>query len=186
MAPKHPGKSKSTASPAWPPKVPMGPIEDVLPLVSEDDDSLDTLMIPSPGLLGEGCEGADFGPDEMKYVCQCLEKNKSVTQLNASMSPIGDAGAAHLARLLEAGKAPLLRISLNGCSIGPEGAKALAKALVHSDVMVLELMNNHISDQGCEALIAAARENKRLKELKVSFNSISERLETELEKLLMR
>lgn len=50
----------------WPPKVPLGPIEDVLPLIEADDETLDSLMLPSPQLLGEEAPSTPaFGPDEL-------------------------------------------------------------------------------------------------------------------------
>eukprot|EP00439_Symbiodinium_sp_Y106_P063493 s1977_g9.t2 len=189
MAPKAGKIVKSLAKPKvaprqWPPKVPMGPIEDILPLIAEDDESLDTLMLPCPGLLDGESEGVAFGPKEIEYVCTCLEKNTTVTHLNVSMSPIGDAGAAHIAALLEKGK-PIARLSLNSCGIGSEGAKALSESLCGSDVIVVELTSNRIDDTGGKALLEAVQKNKKLKELKLSFNSISQELEAELDKILM-
>ena len=176
-------KPKAAAPRPWPPKVPLGPIEDVLPLIADDDESVDTLMVPSPGLLGDGAQGADFGPEEIHYVCQCLQKNTSVTQLNVSMSPIGDVGAAHIAALLEPGR-QLMRLSLNSCDIGSDGAQALAEGLARCDVMVVELTNNRIDDAGCQALLGAVQQNTRLKEVQLSFNHISRELEAEMEKAL--
>eukprot|EP00435_Cladocopium_sp_Y103_P037973 s1644_g10.t1 len=117
MAPKA---ARSAASKApkvrpWPPKVAMGPCEDILPQIEADDDNLDTLMLPAPGLLGEAGEAStgsvpSYGAEEMEYVCRCLRRNTSVTQLNASMNRIGDAGARHVAALLaETPQLPLAR-----------------------------------------------------------------------------
>ncbi|CAE7240560.1 Nod1 [Symbiodinium natans] len=192
MAPKGKMLAKAKAKPEatprpWPPKVPMGPIEDVLPLIADDDESLDTLILPPPGLL----DGVDlhFGPEEMEYVCQCLEKNTTVTQLNASMSAIGDAGAKHIAALLDKDdkgtKGTIARLSLNGCGIGSEGARALADGLARSDVMVVELTSNRIDDAGGKALLEALRQNKKLRELKLSFNPISQEIEAEIERALL-
>lgn len=188
MAPKAGRIVKSLAKPKvaprqWPPKVPMGPIEDILPLIAEDDESLDTLMLPSPGLL-DGAEGVAFRPEEIEYVCTCLEKNTSVTHLNVSMSPIGDAGAAHIATLLEK-RTSIARLSLNSCGIGSEGAIALAESLSRSDVIVVELTSNRIDDAGGKALLEAVLQNKKLKELKLSFNCLSQELEAEMDKVLM-
>lgn len=38
---------------------------------------------------------------------------------------------------------------MNGCGIGAEGGKALAEALAsHSDLMIVELMNNNLGEDG--------------------------------------
>ena len=186
MGPKRSPKAvKQSAPKPWPPKVPLGPIEDILPLIEADDESLDSLMLPSPGLLGEDVPIPIFGPEEMTYVCQCLRKNSSVTHLNASMNLICDEGAKEVAQMLETSGLPLMRLSLNGCGIGEQGAKALAEALATSKVVVVELMNNEIGEAGGQALLEAVKKNKHLKEVKLSFNSISQETEAQIEKTLM-
>ncbi|CAE8698340.1 unnamed protein product [Polarella glacialis] len=168
----------------WPPKVPLGPFEDVLPLVEADDDSLDTLILPYPGLVG-GAGSGSFGPEEVEYICKCLQNNTSVTHLNTSFNPLGDQGAAHIASLLAgASKLPLVRLSLNGCGISAIGAQALAEGLGEANVEVVELMNNIIDDEGGEALLAALQRNKRWKQLQVSFNQISDPLQSRIEQVL--
>ncbi|CAE7463477.1 Nod1 [Symbiodinium pilosum] len=191
MAPKPAGKTlakpkagKAVFPKPWPPKVPLGSMKDVLPLIKADDESLDTLMLPSPGMLGDGAQGVDFGPDDIQYLCQCLEKNKTVTHLNVSMSPIGDVGAAHIAALLEKGQ-PILRLSMNGCGISSLGAQSLAKGLAQSEVMVVELTSNRIDDVGGRALLDAVQQNKRLQDVQLGFNSISPEMEAEMEKVFM-
>eukprot|EP00930_Biecheleria_cincta_P067590 TRINITY_DN54297_c0_g1_i1.p1 TRINITY_DN54297_c0_g1~~TRINITY_DN54297_c0_g1_i1.p1 ORF type:complete len:237 (+),score=63.51 TRINITY_DN54297_c0_g1_i1:59-712(+) len=186
-------KARSAPAPRiWPPKVPMGPMDDVLPMIEQDDDCLDTLMLPSPDMITEADAAAKttaFGPEEIEYICKCLEKNSSVTQLNVSFNPLGDLGAAHVASLLSAStKLALVRLSLNSCGIGADGACALAEALAsHGSVEVVELMNNKIDDRGGEALLAVLNKNKRLKQLMLSFNQVSEELESRIDKaLLMR
>ncbi|CAK9096268.1 Nucleotide-binding oligomerization domain-containing protein 1 (Caspase recruitment domain-containing protein 4) [Durusdinium trenchii] len=194
MAPK---RSAATAAKKadlrpWPPKVPLGTIEDILPLIQADDDSLDSLMLPAPGLLGDDVPISPFGPAEMEYVCQCLRKNSSVTHLNASMNPIGDQGAKCVSEMLRCTGAgagaplPLARLSLNGCGIGAVGARALAEALeTASELIVVELVNNEMGEDGGQALLEAVKRNKHLKEVKVSLNSISAETEAEIEKTLM-
>eukprot|EP00434_Breviolum_minutum_P018288 symbB.v1.2.016134.t2/scaffold1221.1/size130907/10 len=139
-------------------------------------------MLPVPGMLEE-IELQSYGAEEMEYVCQCLQKNTSVTQLNASMNLIGDVGAKHVASMLsQSPKLPLARLSLNGCGIGAEGGKALAEALAsHSDLMIVELMNNNLGEEGGQALLKALERNKRLKEVKVAWATSSEGLHDAVE-----
>ncbi|CAE8696824.1 unnamed protein product [Polarella glacialis] len=83
-----------------------------------------------------------------------------------------------------ASKLPLVRLSLNGCGISAIGAQALAEGLGEANVEVVELMNNIIDDEGGEALLAALQRNKRWKQLQVSFNQISDPLQSRIEQVL--
>ncbi|CAJ1385243.1 unnamed protein product [Effrenium voratum] len=183
--PKAPkARPKFAAPKPWPPKVPLGELEDILPLVEANDESIDAVMLPPD--LGDGFTAEAFGPKEVEYLCQRLENNTSVTQLNLSMNPLGDEGAAHVAALLARPGLPLARLSLNGCGIGAQGARHLASALAERpELSVVELMNNRLGAEGGEAILEALSKNKKLREVKVSFSSIPESIETKIEKILM-
>lgn len=186
-------KAQPRALPAapkeWPPRVPFGSIEDVLPLIAADDDSFDTLMLGPPQAQEGGSAALCFGPDECEYMCGCLRKNTTVTHLNVSFHAVGDRGAAHIAELIGNAQGPRLsRLELNSCDIGGAGAVALAEALIASQsLQVVELMSNRIDDEGGQALLEMLKKNRHVKQLSVSFNHISEGLQEQIDKqLLMR
>mmetsp|Transcript_65617 Transcript_65617/g.211724 ORF Transcript_65617/g.211724 Transcript_65617/m.211724 type:complete len:198 (-) Transcript_65617:123-716(-) len=186
-APKAKAKAAaaSQAPAAWPPKVPMGPIEDVLPMIEANDEDIDMLMLRSleAGMDAEGT----FGPKEIEYVCECLQKNSMLTHLNASFNPVGDSGVEHIAKLLSNGGAKgLMRLELNCCGVGSAGAIALAEVLTDNKTMqVVELMNNSIDDEGGKALLEMLKKNRKLKQLQVSLNQISAELQAQIDKQLL-
>jgi hypothetical protein len=61
---------------------------------------------------------------------------------------IGDRFSLGLQAPVSAHVASPLGLSLNGCGLGPEGGRALAQALCATEVMVLELMNNQLGEDG--------------------------------------
>lgn len=180
----------------WPPKVQLGPIDDVLPLIADNDDSIDTLMLRAPAADDQEESSGVIGPAEFEYVCACLRNSTNVTHLNASFNAIGDDGAAHLAQLLRtiptdknARMKPhldLMRVSLNSCGIGAVGIVTLAEALLENRcVQTLELMDNNIDDVGGRALLDMLKKNRALKNLVLSLNPISEELQADIDKQLM-
>lgn len=176
------------ATHTWPPKVPLGPIDDVLPMIAADDEDLDTLMLPPPGALGDTAAAA-YGPEECGYICKCLKTNRTVTTLNISFNPIGDQGIEEIAALLDPTNdtgPDLFRVLLNGCSVGNRGAQAVAVALADNKTLqVLELSNNGIEEEGGKALLDMLKRNRTIKQLQLSLNPISEDLQAQISKQLM-
>eukprot|EP00929_Paragymnodinium_shiwhaense_P008929 TRINITY_DN112923_c0_g1_i1.p1 TRINITY_DN112923_c0_g1~~TRINITY_DN112923_c0_g1_i1.p1 ORF type:complete len:215 (-),score=27.15 TRINITY_DN112923_c0_g1_i1:16-660(-) len=166
----------------WPPKVPLGPIPDILPMIEADDDDIDTLMLS----MGEGATDR-YGPDEIGYICGCLAKNTQIRHLNVSCCAVGDAGAAHIAKVLEGGSTPIARLSLNSCGLGSLGAMAVIEALAaNKHVQVLELScNEGVDDEAGQAIVEMLKQNKSVKQITMAMCPLSDDLRTKIDKQLM-
>ena len=73
--------------------------------------------------------------------------------------PLGDAGAGHVARALVYGPhAGTLRgLSVAHCRVGTRGCVALARALLETAVVSLDLSANAVGADGVKALVGAVR-----------------------------
>mmetsp|Transcript_21880 Transcript_21880/g.49897 ORF Transcript_21880/g.49897 Transcript_21880/m.49897 type:complete len:230 (-) Transcript_21880:174-863(-) len=178
--------SKPLTRSSYPPKVPLGPIEDVLPLIVQDDDSIDTLMLRGAEPGEDGSAGA-YTAKDCEYICQCLLKNTSITDLNFSFNEIGDDGAAAVANLLSRNEhPPISRLALNMCGVGNAGFRALMNALEgNQTVEVLEVTGNRIDDDGARSLVQLLKKNRRIKHVAYSLNPISGTVQEELGRELM-
>eukprot|EP00927_Polykrikos_kofoidii_P078500 TRINITY_DN75316_c0_g1_i1.p2 TRINITY_DN75316_c0_g1~~TRINITY_DN75316_c0_g1_i1.p2 ORF type:complete len:232 (-),score=51.33 TRINITY_DN75316_c0_g1_i1:37-681(-) len=167
----------------WPPQVPLGPIADILPMLAADDDDIDSVMLRGPSEE----EPRMYSPEDVEYICGCLQSNTTVTDLNFSFNPLGDIGAAHVATLLEsAPKLPLVRLSLNNCSIGASGTKALAAALgQRKGIDMVQINSNEVGDEGGAALVDMLKQNKGIKQLVLAMCCISEEVQSQIDRELM-
>jgi hypothetical protein len=76
--------------------------------------------------------------------------------------PLGDAGARHVARALVYGPhaASLRGLSVAHCRVGTSGCVALARALLETGVLSLDLSANAIRADGVKALVGAIRSRR--------------------------
>ena len=177
----------------WPPKVPLGPMEDVLPLIEADDETLDSLMLPSKQLLGEEAPKA-FGPDELDAAgllsCHCKRETsdhfRHVQSLSAKLFgnwkarevEVGRSRAGKLRReeyicacLRQNSTVTYLNCSMN--PIGDVGAKQLASLLAGPKPPLQRLALNGcgIGSEGALALAQALPEST-LEALELMQNGI--------------
>ena len=98
----------------------------------------------------------------------------SLSALNLSGNPIGDAGAAAYAEAVGSEQSKIVRVQLAGCSIGDDGAAALAKMLRgNKNITHVDLSNNNISDAGAKALAAVLGDALSLTELNLCCCKVS-------------
>ncbi|KAL0250971.1 hypothetical protein GEMRC1_000185 [Eukaryota sp. GEM-RC1] len=96
-----------------------------------------------------------------------LKENIPITSMSLNGNSIGDEGARVLAEALKV-NTTLTNIDLGENSIGNEGAKALADALtVNTTVRRIELWNNDFGNEGAIALADALRVNTVLASLEL-------------------
>lgn len=98
---------------------------------------------------------------------EALHDNNTVTDLDLSFNNIDDAGVATIARLMKFNKS-IRRISLQGNSIGSDGATKLAESLSEAGgggggVEVLNLNFNPIGEGGGQEIAKMLRHNNTLK-----------------------
>ncbi|HJN38276.1 MAG TPA: hypothetical protein QF353_05835 [Gammaproteobacteria bacterium] len=107
-------------------------------------------------------------------IAQHLEKNDCKTvYLNLSNNCILSGGAQHISTAISTPKCPLKSLNLNNNFIGPQGAIALAQALIHSKLKSLKLENNFIGPSGAIAFMSAFKNQEcSLKYLYLKFNHI--------------
>ncbi|KAL0243319.1 hypothetical protein GEMRC1_005880 [Eukaryota sp. GEM-RC1] len=101
-----------------------------------------------------------------------LKDNDTVTCVNLRNNSIGVEGARALAEALIV-NTYVITINLWNNSIGVEGARALAEALKLNDcVTVINLGYNSIGDEGARALAEALKVNATLTTVNLRYNSI--------------
>lgn len=114
--------------------------------------------------------GNNIGAVGMKYLCDGLCGNTSVTHLNIASNNIGDEGAKHVSTVLSI-NSTLLFLNLGNNKIGDEGAKYLSDALVDNITLVeIFLHFNNIGDDGAKRLHHAFSINTTLTNFSIDFN----------------
>ena len=116
-------------------------------------------------------------------LAQALRGNTELTVLKLENCSIGPQGAAALASVLSETK--IEKLDLDANAIGAEGAAALANALASSRLEELDLEQNGIGDRGAAALAAALR-GSSLTILDVEVNGIGDEGGTALARALRR
>ncbi|KAJ9452659.1 hypothetical protein DIPPA_17270 [Diplonema papillatum] len=108
------------------------------------DSHIDTVIFNPDALEAGEDDGRLLGPEGTAALCAALQRNRTVTRLDLSNSGVGDDGAAAVARLLAAARAPKLqRIKLCGNGIGATGAGLLLRSAHHArSVTQLDLAGN--------------------------------------------
>ena len=120
------------------------------------------LTLRGNGVCSEGMDALGTG----------AAQSKTLRRMDLAHNGFGDRGAIAFAEALSNGFAPNLRVLLLGFnSIGPEGMRALMRALVHTDVEHLDVGCNIIGAEGTRA-IAELINSTRLKSLNLACNNI--------------
>jgi ankyrin repeat protein len=115
----------------------------------------------------------DIGSDQVEDILkQLIAREITAKSLNLGRNNIGDEGAKLIAQALE--HTDLIGLDLNSNNIGDAGALALAEALKKptSKLTSLNLCTNEIGLPGVIELAEALRTNKTLKELGLYCNDI--------------
>jgi hypothetical protein len=103
-----------------------------------------------------------------------LKKNQYVTNLCIGSCTIGDEGAEALAEMLKDNET-LLKLEIHCNSIGDEGARAFAEMLkVNTTLKTLNLYGNNISYIGAKALAESLEVNKTLTHFYIGCNNIGD------------
>eukprot|EP01062_Namystynia_karyoxenos_P038865 TRINITY_DN2824_c0_g1_i1.p1 TRINITY_DN2824_c0_g1~~TRINITY_DN2824_c0_g1_i1.p1 ORF type:complete len:339 (+),score=126.03 TRINITY_DN2824_c0_g1_i1:78-1019(+) len=105
------------------------------------------------------------GPDVCRALCDALETNQTVIDVDLSDNAIGDAGASHVASMLARNRiVRFLNLSRN--NITDDGIIYIAKSLrSNSTLQVLSLSANPFGDKGAGELARALPHNSGLREL---------------------
>ena len=92
-----------------------------------------------------------------------------LTELKLSWSQMGDDSCSIVAEFLKDNES-VHRVWLEGCNVGPRGAKAIAECLrLNKTIEFLNLTYNKIKIEGADALIGAFDDNIFIKDLLVGF-----------------
>ncbi|KAM3593248.1 uncharacterized protein V6R79_008445 [Siganus canaliculatus] len=107
--------------------------------------------------------------EDVLALSKCLRNNQCVTGLDLSFSDVSDAGAAHLAELLQQDGSALKSLDLRFSSIQADGAEVLARSLQgNSSLLCLRLSRNVLGTRGALQLASMLQVNRSLRELEVS------------------
>lgn len=128
----------------------------------------------STGLPNVSLTGQGLGHDAAKEIARALGTNGSVRLLELDSNAIGDAGAAHLAQVLQKNmdlKLKMLDLTSNG--IGDKGANQLAEALEKNVTLEqLDLSSNRIKDSGVSRFATSLRSNRTLRSISLNSNKV--------------
>lgn len=141
--------------------------------------------------------------DKVKYLCESLQSNSTLTFLDLANIGLDNSGLKHLGAALAKNSAlkslniqrnkigsdgldaffgakglssnsTLTYLNLNVNSIGPKGASAVADLLkANASLQTLYLANNALGDKGIESLATGLASNKTLTNLDLHLNEIS-------------
>jgi len=111
----------------------------------------------------------------LEEACRRLKENDpSLTLLDLSGVPIGDAGAVAVAFALRKNDR-CGTLHLGNCNVGPSGAAKLGKLLeVNTALVKVFVQDNHIGDKGAEAIAASLKRNATLLTLNAARNRIGD------------
>jgi hypothetical protein len=110
----------------------------------------------------------------MKYLCESLKSNSSLTHLYLSHNYIGDEGIKYLCEHLKL-NSTLKQLCLNVNEIGDEGIKYLSESLkLNSSLKELDLNVNKIGDEGIKCLSESLILNSTLTTIELSHNKIGD------------
>ncbi|MED6238750.1 hypothetical protein ATANTOWER_029004 [Ataeniobius toweri] len=115
----------------------------------------------------KGCQ--KLCDDDIFALSKCLQNNWTVTGLDLRYDNVSDAGAGHLADLLEVEDSALRSLDLTFNNIQTEGAKVLANCLQgNSSLLSLRLSGNKIGNIGAMHLASMLLVNRKLQKLELA------------------
>ena len=114
----------------------------------------------------------NVGLRSVRYLCEALTVNTTVTNLDLCSNGIGDPGAACLSAAIKVNTV-LTNLDLCGNNVGDSGAAFLSDAIKVSTVLTnLDLSENNIGASGAASLSDAIKVNTVLTNLDLSWNNI--------------
>ena len=123
---------------------------------------------PRVALNLENCFGETEGIryEQIAALASIVQRSKTLKTLNLARCRVDAKGAIEIAKALRSGTTALSTLELRLNKIGPEGAKAIAKALPFTTALKkIVLSDNFIKDEGAIAIGESLKTNNTLKEL---------------------
>jgi hypothetical protein len=135
-----------------------------------------TALLRNESLTSLRLESNRLGDAACHAFAKALRTNcHAFRELNLHANPLLCAGATALSLSLSSNRPHVLRVNLQRCEIGDEGACAIGEALrTNSTITSLNLQRNVIADKGASAIARALRhDNRSLRVLDLRENLIA-------------